>query len=88
MMEGRELAVELSRPQAFICHRDLLATPDRAPTKRLARAGVVAAEGGFGPRRTGGVAALPGSGVQRPDRHVACNIIVGLYCVSSQSGPS
>ena len=60
------MAFELSRPSVFICHRNLVATSDRAPTIRLARADVAAAEGGFGPAGTGGVAALRGSGVQRP----------------------
>lgn len=82
------MAFELARPQVLICHRNLVATSDRAPTTRLARAGVAAAEGGFGPGGTGGTAAWRGSGVQRPDRHVACNIIVGPYCVSFQTGPS
>jgi hypothetical protein len=45
-----------------------------------------AAVGGFGPNGTGGAAAWRGSGVQRPGRHVACNIIVGQYCVSFQTG--
>jgi hypothetical protein len=65
-----------------------VAASDRAPTRRLARTGGAAAAGGFGPTGTGGAAAWRGSGVQRPDRHVACNIIVGPYCVSFQTGPS
>jgi len=69
-----------------ISHEAPFATTDRAPTKRLARAGVAAATGGFGPVGTGGAAAWLGSGAQRPDRHVACNIIVGPYCVSFQTG--
>ncbi len=85
-MEVKEMAFDSSRPQSLICHRDVLATKDRAPTTRLARAGVAAAEGGFGPNGTGGTAAWRGSGVQRSDRHVACNIIVGQYCVSSHRG--
>jgi hypothetical protein len=80
------MAFELARPQVLICHRNLVGTSDRAPTTRLARAGVAAAEGGFGPSGTGGVAALRGSGAQRPDRRVACNSIVGPYCVSSKTG--
>jgi len=45
-----------------------------------------AATGGFGPGGTSGAAAWLGSGGQRPGRHVACNIIVGPYCVSFQTG--
>ena len=56
------MTFELARPQVFISHRNLFATSDRAPTTRLARAGVAAAEGGFGPSGTGGVAALRGGG--------------------------
>ena len=54
------MTFESSRPQSLICDRDALATTDRAPTTRLARAGVAAAEGGFGPGGTGGAAALRG----------------------------
>ncbi len=57
------------------------ATLGRAPTVRLAWAGVAAAVCGSDPSRIGGVAAWLGSGVQRPDRRVACNTIVGPYCV-------
>jgi hypothetical protein len=64
------MAFETSRPQAPIRHRDILATSDRAPTKRLARVGVAAAEGGFGPIGTGGVAAWLGAGAQRLARRV------------------
>lgn len=62
------------------------ATSDRAPTIRLARTEVAAAAGGFGPVGTGGTAAWLGSGVQRPDRRVVYNSIVGPYCVSFQTG--
>lgn len=82
------MAFELARLKVLICHRKPFATSDRAPTTRLARAVVAAAKGGFGPNGTGGTAAWRGSGVQRPDRHVACNIIVGPYCVSFQTEPN
>jgi len=72
-------------PQVPLTHEAPFATSDRAPTTRLARAGVAAAAGGFGPGGTGGAAAWRGSGGQRPGRHVACNIIVGPYCVSYQT---
>jgi len=82
------MTLDTSRSQVPVFHLDLLATSDRAPITRLARVGVAAAERGFGPVGTGGLAAWRGSGVQRPDRHVACNIIVGPYCVSFQTGLS
>lgn len=59
-----------------------IATSDRAPSTRQAWVGVAAATGGIGPSGTGGNAALLGFGAQRPNRHVACNIIVGQYCVT------
>ncbi len=55
------MAFDASPAEPLICYRYLLATSDRAPTKRLARAGVAAAGGGFGLGRTGGAAALRGS---------------------------
>ena len=54
-----------------------ISTSDRAPCTRLAWAGVAVSNGGFGPSGTGGSAAWLGFGAQRPNRHVACNIIVG-----------
>lgn len=86
MWEGTEVMYDVSLPRVPCSHNATPATSDRAPTKRLARAGVAAAGGGSGPNGTGGVAAWRGSGVQRPDRHVACNIIVGPYCVSFKTG--
>lgn len=80
------MTLDTSLAPVPISHEAPFATTDRAPTTRLAWAGVAAAAGGFGPVGTGGVAAWRGSGVQRPDRHVACNIIVGPYCVSFQTG--
>ncbi|MHA3915205.1 hypothetical protein [Halovulum sp. GXIMD14793] len=63
-----------------------LATSDRAPTKRLARAGVAAANGGFDPEWIGGKAAgwVQGRSVL-PDE-LFINSIVGQYCVSSHWG--
>lgn len=52
--------------------------PKRPPYGRR-RKRFAAAIGGFDPERIGGAAAWLGSGVQRPGRHVACNIIVGPY---------
>lgn len=75
------MTLDAPLPQVPLTHEAPFATSDCAPTTRLARAGVAAAAGGFGPAGTGGAAAWLGSGVQRPGRHVACNIIVGLYCV-------
>lgn len=64
---------------------DPSATLGRAPINRLARARVAATRGGFDPKRIGGATAWLGTGAQRPVRHVACNIIVGPYCVSFQT---
>ena len=64
------------------------AIPCHTPTKRLVWHGIAVACGGFDPARIGGAAAWLGAGAQRPARHVACNIIVGPYCVSFQTGPS
>lgn len=69
--------------QVPISHEAPFATSDRAPTTRQVRAEVAAAVGGFGPNGTGGAAAWLGSGVQRPGRYVACNIIVGPYYVTT-----
>ncbi len=86
MWEGKAMALDMSFARVAFVHEAPFATPGRAPTTWLARAEVAAAVGGFGPSGTGGAAAWLGSGVQRPGRHVACNIIVGPYCVSSQTG--
>jgi len=80
------MALNAPLAQVPISHEAPFATSDRAPTTWLARAEVAAAVGGFGPNGTGGAAAWLGSGVQRPGRHVACNIIVGPYRVSFQTG--
>lgn len=69
-----------------LSHEAPFATSTRAPTTRLVRAEVAAAAGGFGPNGTGGAAAWRGSGAQRPDRRVACNVIVGQYCVCPATG--
>lgn len=53
-----------------------------APYTGLALGGIAAANGGFVPGRSGGAAAGRGRGAQRLRRHVACNIIVGPYCVT------
>ena len=73
------MSIEPMTQPPLVCCRVPFATPDRAPSRRLARAGVAAAIGGFDPSGIGGSAASRGAGVQRPVRHVACNIIVGLY---------
>ncbi|WP_120502312.1 hypothetical protein [Roseovarius sp. EL26] len=64
------MAHDTSLPRAFICHRDLVATSDRAPTTRLARDEVAVATGGFDSGRIGGVAAWLGAGAQRLARRV------------------
>lgn len=86
MREGREMTLDTPLARVPLSHEAPFATPDRAPTTRLARAGAAAATGGFGPGGTGGAAAWRGSGVQRPDRRVVYNSIVGPYCVSLQTG--
>lgn len=65
--------------------RPLGKSPPKRPSYGWRRKRFAAAVGGFGPNGTGGAAAWRGSGVQRPDRRVACNVIVGLYCVSFQT---
>lgn len=80
------MTLDAPLPQVPLSHEAPFATSDRAPTTWLARAGVAAAAGGFGHGGTGGAAAWRGSGAQRPDRRVACNVIVGPYCVSFQTG--
>lgn len=86
MREDKEMVFDTSQSMVPVSHKAHFATPDRAPTTRLARAGVAAAVGGFVPIGNGGTAAWRGRGAQRPGRHVACNIIVGPYCVSFQTG--
>jgi hypothetical protein len=66
--------------------RPLRKSLPKRPPHGWRRKRFAAATGGFGPVGTGGAAAWLGSGAQRPDRHVACNIIVGPYCVSFQTG--
>ena len=80
------MAFELSCPQVLICHRNLFATSDRAPTTRLARAGVAAAGGGFGPAGTGGVAASWVQGRNALPDVLLANTIVGQYCVAPSQG--
>ena len=77
---------ELARPQVLICHRDLLATLDRAPNTRLARAGVAVAKGGFGPLGTGGAAASWVQGRSVLSDVLLANTIVGQYCVALSQG--
>lgn len=66
-------------PAPFTTHP---AIPCHAPTKRLAWHGIAVASGGFDPARIGGVVAWLGAGAQRFARRVACNTIVGPYCVA------
>lgn len=80
------MTLDTSLARVPLSHEAPFTTSTRAPTTRLVRVEVAAAAGGFGPVGTGGAAAWLGSGVQRPRRHVACNIIVGPYCVSFQTG--
>lgn len=77
---------ELARPPALTCHRDLIATSDRAPTTRLARAGVAAAGGGFGPAGTGGAAASWVQGRSVLSDVLLANTIVGQYYVALSQG--
>ncbi|MEO0485524.1 MAG: hypothetical protein AAF092_06400 [Pseudomonadota bacterium] len=82
------MAFELARPQVFICHRNLVATSDRAPTTRLARAGVAAAEGGFGPLGTSGAAASWVQGRSVLSDVLLANTIVGrsVLCCATAGG--
>lgn len=73
-----------ARPHAVSSLSATFANPRRAPLIWLAWSGFAAAAGGFDLAQIGGLAAWRGSGVQRPDRRVACNIIVGQYYVSSE----
>lgn len=80
MLRGIAMSIDpLIPPQAR--YRAASATPDRAPLTRLARVGVVAAAGGFGPSGTGGVAAGWVQGRSALPDMLLANIIVGLYCV-------
>jgi hypothetical protein len=80
------MASDTALPQARLPHKAPSATPDRAPSERLARAGVAAAIGGFDPGRIGGEAASWVQGRSALPDMLLANIIVGLYYVSSTRG--
>ena len=77
------MTLDASLPKVPFSREAPFATSDRAPTIRLARAGVAAATGGFGPRGTGGIAASWVQGRSALPDELFINSIVGPYYVSS-----
>lgn len=86
MTKGSEMLFDIRITQTRMLADTNLATADRAPNTRLARAGVAAANGGFDPERIGGNAACWVQGRSVLPDELFINSIVGQYCVSSHWG--
>jgi hypothetical protein len=80
------MSIDPMIPQQHVRNKAPSATSVRAPSKRQARSGVAAANGGFDPGRIGGEAASWVQGLSALPDMLLANIIVGLYCVFFETG--